>query len=287
LTIQAENDEGDLGEMMRGVAEAMDLTEEQKNAIRDSVLYFSERGRVGRSFLFEVVRPLLERHQPDLIRIDPLLAYLGADVNDAEQTAAFLRTGLNPLLEEYNCGAIINHHTPKVVNRDTTRWRHHDWMYAGTGSADITNWARAILVIDPTHAPHVFQFHAAKRGGRIGWANENGEKIYSRLFCHGVGGALAWRDATLDDETEIEARRPRKGGTNKSKEDLLDLVPASGAIPKEALISLAQTRGIGSNRARGFLKELTHAGDLFAWKVKRPRTNPEIQVSRTPPVEET
>jgi len=60
------------------------------------------------------------------LRIDPLLAYLGADINDAKETAAFLRNGLNPLLEQYNCGVIINHHTPKVINRDTKEWRPSD-----------------------------------------------------------------------------------------------------------------------------------------------------------------
>ncbi|MEI9893776.1 MAG: hypothetical protein WDN28_07705 [Chthoniobacter sp.] len=49
-------------------------------------------------------------------------------------------------------------------------------MYAGAGSADITNWARAAVIIDPTHAPHVFKFIAAKRGARVGWRDECGEK---------------------------------------------------------------------------------------------------------------
>jgi hypothetical protein len=286
LTIQAENDDGDLGEMMRGVAHAMDLTVEDMDSIRDTVLYASERSRTGTQFLLEVVEPLLAKYRPDIIRIDPLLAYLGADVNDAKETAAFLRTGLNSLLEKYNCGAIINHHTPKVINRDTSRWRQSDWMYAGAGSADITNWARAILAIDPTYAPHVFKFHAAKRGGRIGWRDEDGEKKYVRFFCHDTGGDIAWRDADQDDISQTETKRPKKAGINKTKEDLLDLVPASGAIPKQALLSLAQTMGLGYNRARGFLHELIHAGDLFIWKVKRPRTNPEIQISRTPQVDQ-
>jgi hypothetical protein len=285
LTIQAENDDGDLGEMVRGVWNALNLTTEDKDAIRNSVLYVSERARTGLSLLTDIIEPLLKKHRPDILRLDPLLAYLGADVNDAKETALFLRNGLNPLLERYNCAAIINHHTPKVINRDTRGWRASDWMYAGAGSADVTNWARAILVIDPTHANHVFKFIAAKRGSRIGWRDENGEIKYSRFFCHDTAGGLAWRDAEKDDELETEIKRPKSTGSNKTKDDLYALVPPEGAIPKQCLLSHAQTIGIGINRARGFLSELTTMGELHVWKVKRPRTNPEIHISRTPQVE--
>jgi len=285
LTIQAENDDGDLGEMVRGVSDALNLTTKDKDAIRNNVLYVSERARTGFSLLVEVIEPLLEKHRPDILRIDPLLAYLGADINDAKETAAFLRNGLNPLLEKYNCGAIINHHTPKVINRDTRGWRPSDWMYAGAGSADLTNWARAILVIDPTHATHVFKFIAAKRGGRVGWRYEDGDAKYIRLFCHDTAGGLAWRDATADDELEIEIKKPKKSGGSKTKEDLYALVPTEAAIPKKALISLAQSTGIGINKADGFISELVNTGELYVWRVKRPKTNPEIHISRTPQAE--
>ncbi len=281
LTVQAENDDGDLGEMVRGVSTALNFTAEQKDSIRNSVLYVSERSHTGVSLLGEVIEPLLEKYMPDILRIDPLLAYLGADINDAKETAAFLRNGLNPLLEKYNCGAIINHHTPKVINRDTRGWRASDWMYAGAGSADLTNWARAILVIDPTHAQHVYKFIAAKRGGRIGWRYEDGDVKYIRYFCHETAGGLAWLDATADDELAIEIKKPKKSGNDKTKEDLYNLVPPEGTIPKNVLVSRAQSTGIGLNRARGFIAELINAGELHVGQRKRAKTNPEILISRT------
>jgi AAA domain-containing protein len=282
LTIQAENDDGDLGEMVRGVCNALNITAEEKETIRNSVLYVSERSRTGVSLLAEVIERLLEKHRPDMLRIDPLLAYLGADINDAKETAAFLRNGLNPLLEQYNCGAIINHHTPKVINRDTKEWRPSDWMYAGHGSADLTNWARAIITIDPTHTNHVFKFIAAKRGGRIGWRYDDGDVQYIRYFCHDTAGGLAWREGTADDELEAETKKPKKSGGSKTKDDLYALVPPETAIPKQALISVAQAMGIGYNRARGFISELVNAGELHESRVKRPKTNPEIRISRYP-----
>ena len=77
-----------------------------------------------------------------------------------------------PLLAQFQCAGIIVHHTPKVTFRDTKEWKASDWMYAGAGAADITNWSRAALVIDPTTNPRVFRFVAAKRQSRIGWADE-------------------------------------------------------------------------------------------------------------------
>ncbi|MBA2271543.1 MAG: AAA family ATPase [Chthoniobacterales bacterium] len=272
LTIQAENDAGDLGEMARGVCDGLHLSAEERAAVGDRVLYVSERARTGPLFLSLVVAPLLAKHRPDILRIDPLLAYLGGDVNDAETTAGFLRTGLNPLLEEYGCAVIINHHTPKVINRDTSGWRGSDWMYAGAGSADLTNWCRAALVIDPTHAGHVFRFHAAKRGGRIGWRGDDDQRVYERLFCHDTDGGLYWREASDDDLLAVETSKPRRRSSSKTKEDLRALVPIQGAIPKAALFSLAQTNGVGGEkRLRGFLAELIATGDSSSGGFQGPR----------------
>jgi hypothetical protein len=42
---------------------------------------------------------------------------------------------------------------------------------------------------------------------------------------------------------------------------------------------------IGYNRALGFIAELVSAGELYEWRVKRAKTNPEIRISRYPQVD--
>lgn len=281
LCIQAENDDGDLGEMARGVIAGLHLSPEDQEVIRGSVFYVCEKSRVGDDFLVEI-RRLLEIYRPDILRLDPLLAYLGDDVNDAKATAWFLRSGLNPLLDQFGCAVIVNHHTPKVTNRDTSGWRASDWMYSGAGSADVTNWCRAALVIDPTHGGHVFRFIAAKRGGRIGWRNDEGEMIFERYFLHERNGGICWQEATADEiaESASAGKRGRGGKPAKTKADLVALVPMEGAIPKAALFSKAQGNEIGEKRARGLLSELLAERTLHEWRVPRPKTNPEIQISR-------
>ena len=131
-------------------------------------------------------------------------------------------TDLNPLLAQFQCACIIVHHTPKVTFRDTKEWKASDWMYAGAGAADITNWCRAALIIDPTTNPRVFRFIAAKRASRIGWVDDvSGEREYIRHFAHDNNGTIYWRDALGE---EVENART-KGGD--AQEKILELIPPS------------------------------------------------------------
>jgi hypothetical protein len=282
LTVQAENDDGDLAEMGRGICAHLNLADEERRQIAERVFYIKEKSLTGTAFL-RLVRRLVSKYRPDIIRIDPLHAYAGGDVRDPEVTTAFLRNGLNPILEEFHCAAIIMHHTPKTIYRDTSEWSSSDWMYAGAGNADLTNWARAILVIDATHVSGTFVFRAAKRGSRIGWADEHGEPVYERLFCHQTGGAICWRDAADDDAERVALTKQKK--PPKTVQDLLALVPLQGSIGKNLLRSQAQIKGIGTNRFRDLLAEALESTDdgepmVYEWRISRPRTNPEVRISR-------
>jgi hypothetical protein len=167
LTIQAEDDYGDVSEFVSGVKAGLHFTSDQCQQGRENCFYVAEKAHTGIDLLGNVVRPLLEKQRPDLVRLNPLQAYLGGHIKDPEVTSDFLRIGLNPLLAQYQCACIVVHQTPKTNFRDTAPWTASDWMYAGAGAADIMNWARAILIIDPTDDPRMFRFVAAKRASRI------------------------------------------------------------------------------------------------------------------------
>ena len=235
----------------------------------------AEKTRSGHEFLEKIVKPLMNRHRPDLLRINPFQAYLGGDIKDPAVTAAFLRAGLNPLLEQFQCGCILVHHTPKLTFRDTSEWKASDWMYAGAGAADITNWCRAALVIDPTTSPHIFRFIAAKRASRIGWINDlTDQKESVRHFAHDDNERIYWREASVD---EVKGAKE----TQKKPEDLMILVPIEGSIPKNLLLSRVNALKIGQVKAKGFLAELIADRKLFEWRIPRPRTNPEVHIARS------
>ena len=280
LTIQAENDAEDLAEMRDGVCRGLHLSDADRAEVRERVFYETEQRLTSFDFL-ACVESRLKLAQFDLLRIDPFQAYLGGDPSNPELTAAFLRTGLNPLLTTHRVACALNHHTPKVTNRDTSNWRPSDWMYAGAGSADITNWARAALVIDPTHTPHVLRFIAAKRGSRIGWVDDSGERQTIRHYCH-AGDGLYLRAADDADMAAVEkaTAAKKKGKVVKTGADMRALVPSEGAIPKVELLRAARDRGFTKHAADASLVALLESGELFPWRIKRAGTNPEVRISR-------
>ncbi len=75
LMIQGENDEQDLSEMRDGVSRSLDLSTEQTASINANVLICHENGTVAESFVEEIVEPLVVRHRPDLLWIDPVFQY--------------------------------------------------------------------------------------------------------------------------------------------------------------------------------------------------------------------
>ncbi len=280
LCIQAENDIEDLKEMGRGVRQALRITPEEADQIRDTVCYHTERRHTGIQFLEKVVKPLLERHKPDLLRIDPLLAFLGADPSDQKETADFLRTGLNPLLDEFGVAVVINHHTPKVINRDTSHWRGSDWMYAGAGSADITNWCRAAVVIDPTHTQGVFKFILAKRGGRIPWFNPAGERVFEKYFRHATDGRICWERASQDDISKAQTNSQKRSARTLTEDEVIALIPEEGSIPKNQLIERCKQSGMTHQGAINLVQRMLEAREVYEWRVRRSGTNPERRISR-------
>jgi hypothetical protein len=225
LLVQAENDMGDMSELAGGAIDSMSLSIEELDVIERNFVTIQCANETGDGFL-DWLDAQVEEHKPDLIRIDPLLAYLGADPVDTKALSDFCRRGLNGLLARHQCGLILCHHTPKTGNRDTSTWKPVDAQYAGGGSADLTNWARAIIVIDGTNDPLVFRFIAAKRGKRIGWTSQEGLPSSIKLFSHAAeAGRIEWRAATPDQVEALIAGAKKKKKAELTEEDFLDALP--------------------------------------------------------------
>ena len=284
MVVQAENDEGDLAEMRDGVIRGLGLSAEDAARACDSVIVVREDSRSGMAFVQTVLRPLMEAHRPDLLWIDPALAYLGGESSSQKDVGGFLRNMLNPLLHEFGCGCVVVHHTNKpATGKEKPDWQGSDFAYLGSGSIEWANWARAVLALRSVGSHSVYELHAGKRGGRLRWREEDGEeKCYKKHIAHAKeDGAICWREAEAD-ELPSGPREKRKW----TKEDLLPHVPTAEPIAKRALVDKAQSKGIPLRKIDALLDELIAEKTVYLWRLPRPRTNPLVCVSRHPQPEE-
>ena len=168
VIIQAENDEGDVAEAVQGIMKAMALTPQEIETIKRNVVIVRDCTSTGATFV-DRVRRLAEKHKPDLAWADPLLAFVGGDLSSQETAGGFLRNMLNPLAMSAGFAWMLMHHTPKPT-RDGTGYAGHDKAYSGFGSSELTNWARAILMLSPSgkdeHGVDLYKLEVTKRGKR-------------------------------------------------------------------------------------------------------------------------
>jgi AAA domain len=251
LIVQAENDDRDEAEICFGVVEGSGLTDQEVQAAETMIYHHREQVKTGGVFIEQVLKPLLEDSRPDLLWIDPQLAYLGGDQNDQTVVGQFLRNGLNPLLEEYQCAAILVHHTAKPSQNKRKDMRSGDFSYAGSGSAEFANWARAILSLISTGEPGVYELYAAKRGRRLKWKMpDNVTPDLSKIVCHSTrDDQICWTEATAD--TAAAAQANKNGGKPiPTVEQLCSLFPAfeNGKKPREYLLTAGEIRNLFASR---------------------------------------
>jgi hypothetical protein len=272
LIIQAENDDGDIAEIRDGIFAGLNLSPEERAEACATIEVVCESATTGPDFIV-LVRRLVAKHKPDLLIVDPFFAYLGDSVSEQKAVSAFLRTGLNPILQEYGCGAILVHHTNKPkTGKEKVEWRAGDYAYLGAGTAEIANWARAVMAIRSLGSHTVFSVELGKRGRRAGLVNDEGEPVYSFLIKHTAHGGICWEPATDDD---LLSATPAK-----TTDDVYHLLPISGAIPQERFFEIAGAANIGARRARKLIGELIGEARVFEWLTPRPNARAAISYSR-------
>ncbi|MFZ3376215.1 MAG: BT4734/BF3469 family protein [Chthoniobacterales bacterium] len=280
LYIQAENDEGDLCEMRDGVLEHLELSDEERETLKDNFVCVFESSRTGEE-LIGAIGLLLQQHSPDLLVLDPALSYIGGDVNQQEIVGRFLRNLLNPLLQTNACGALVVHHTPKPSgDRDGRRKKMAtDFAYAGGGSAEWGNWPRAILVLSAKDDNGLRELRIAKRF-RLDWKDAKGSPTATRLLRQNAeGGSLFY--------TELSASESMLMSDKSSPADRVlhsDILPEPGEdVEKKMLIARITERKIcGRDKAMNeVLPSLIDRGYLEEKEVARRTGRPAIHLVRT------
>ena len=275
LIVQAENDDGDVAELRNGVFTGLGLSDEQKQRVRQNVHVVCESSATGVTFT-RMVEGLVKLHRPDLLVIDPLFAYLGNDACNQSAVSAFLRNGLNPILQNNGCGLVLIHHTNKPQKgSEKADWKAGDFAYLGSGSSELANWARAVIGIRSIGEHDVFEMVLAKRGKRAGLVDAWQNNSYSAYIHHSKTG-ICW-----------ELGEAPAGKRVFSKADVLSLIPLANTITQTKLFNGTAELGISEKRVRNWLKELLDDEEVFTILTKRPGTNPAKSYSRQRPSGDT
>jgi RecA-family ATPase len=223
LVFQAENDMGDASEMFNGVCSGLGIEEfsDEQALIDRNFIIHTDIANTGPLFLASIPK-VIERHKPDIIWLDPVLSFVGADISRQEVVASFFRNGLNPILKSSGVACFCIHHTGKPPSDKSARqhWQTSDFAYAGLGSSDLTNWARAVMVLQD-RGQGVFELKLAKRGKRASVTTADGMATTSLWLRHSSKPEqIFWEQTEAPEQPES---KERKGGKPNEKERIAAL----------------------------------------------------------------
>lgn len=191
--VQAENDKGDMAEALRGVIQGMAIPRTDLATLDQNVRFYDETVRTGSEFV-RLARSIIVKHKADLLIADPLLSYAGDDISDQAFMSHWLRNQLNPVLQETGVVWVWLHHMPKPPKGEQAKGTVSDLAYAGAGSADLTNWAREVAVLQRQGDEPVFKFTLTKRGKRSGMLDLDGQPASAIRLQHSSAG-ICWEYA--------------------------------------------------------------------------------------------
>ena len=282
LAIQAENDQGDLSEMMTGIFRDTSITNQfgkpGLRLLRTNLLFNNLTDKTGPEFvnhLEQMVRGL----EIDLVCIDPLLSYVGDDISLQKVASNFLRHNLLPVMKSTGVMVTIVHHTGKPP-KEKTKQTNAELSYSGLGSSELVNWARAVCCIVPTDEEGIFEFRITKRGSRAGMIDQfTGERTDKIHICHNATGeGIFWKQIQYEaQEPEPKSYGKGKGGgapqgRRINTSEYLHLIPKRVANGELARI-LREDVGMKQAQIAAAIKELRAEGRIKAmgdgsWEVQ-------------------
>lgn len=191
----------------------------------------------------DILEKAVERIRPTLIVVDPIQAYLGAniDMHRANETRPIL-TGLSKLAERHRCAILaIRHLTKGQAGRA---------LYRGLGSIDFAAAARSILlagrdpkVPDSRVLVHLKASNAAE-GPAIGYALRDGNFLWAGVSKLTAADVLA-QDPSADE----------RGARDEAEDFLRDLL-AAGPVASAQIKVEARSAGIAWATVRRAKKDL-------------------------------
>jgi len=261
--------EDGLGDTIRPRLDAMGADVSRIYAI-DGALTLDDSG-------FVLLEGYLERVKPALLIVDPLVAFLGAevDIHRANETRAIM-SQLSRLAEKFEIAILAVRHL--------TKGNMSKAIYRGLGSIDITAACRSVLMAgsDPDYPQNRALVHIksnlAPAGPAIGYELREGGFYWTGESTLTVAQILA-------SDNSVEGT-----STRDAAEDFLKKELAEGQVPAKDVYRDAEGQGISRRtleRAKATLKvESIRKGDTWFWCLTTP-TSPTSSIGFLGDVGET
>lgn len=152
LIIQAEDDHRYMGKLAASVKAGMNLTPPEVDQMNENLMLVRDKSHLGPDF-FPMIKHYAQRHQPDIIVINPIYLYAAGDITRNEVAANFI-VGLETANAEQKFAYILVHHTGKPSGKDQkgNRAKVDSWetMYMGFGSSFLANYPRCTMMLEPS-----------------------------------------------------------------------------------------------------------------------------------------
>ncbi len=192
LYVQAEDDLGDVAEAAQGFVATHNLGAEELASLRQRLRIVRWNDASGEKFLSRLRRECA-KNPFDLVIVNPLFSFCGCNVSEQKEMSGFLRNGLNPVLNEIGAAAVIVHHTNKPKEDTKAVSADEERRYLGSGSAELTNWARGYITLQAVRSAggKVYKMAFAKRGHRADIVDSDGKPTTS-VFIEHSGKGLCW-----------------------------------------------------------------------------------------------
>jgi hypothetical protein len=246
--LQTEDSLNDLREYCKGILTQKCFTSEKIALIEKNLIVLEPVPGGSPDYLCSLLDRVAQEFAPDLISLNPLLAFCTADYT--RELGSMLYTVIDPIIKKHRIGFLGVHHTPKPFSKSGVSYGAYDYQYIAAGDARIANWPRLSLQIEPISASPVLTacFRIAKRWQRIAWLNEHGEPTRERFLKHS-SGKIWWCDAS-----EAEADLASVDEDSARILDILPLPPEPGIIREEVRLRAKNKLKIGKTKADDFLK---------------------------------
>jgi RecA-family ATPase len=230
LYLQSEDTEDDLAESVRGyVAHDLGNDPDVVDVLDENLKILTVVGADGAEFLRHV-DTLCENHAPDVLVIDPLIAFIGCDLVDQKAVTQFLRKQLKPILMKHKCGCIAVHHARKDKGGPA--------IDQAIGAMEFAAFFRGMIHLGVREDRYrEVTLKVVKRQTKLGWKDGLGNSTDAKYLLKGEDGVYFTEVSGFEPgDSPVAGGRPPKA--NKKEVAAFVLASRSTEPDEKKLVSM-------------------------------------------------